>query len=73
MKESKLLNIKIISHKGIDEWEGSGVEALEKIMDETSNGRWVFINSKFVAPEALTQEAIEEAEDITLTISLYGG
>lgn len=42
-------------------------------MDETSNGRWVFINSKFVAPEALTQEAIEEAEDITLTNSLYAG
>ncbi len=42
-------------------------------MDETSKGRWVFINSKFVDAEILTQEAIEEAKDITLTNSLYAG
>lgn len=73
MTESKIVKIKIISHIGPDEWEGSGAEALEKIMEETSNGRWVFVNSEFVAPEALTQETIEEAKDITLTNSLYGG
>ena len=73
MKESKLVTIKIVSRNGHDEWEGSGAEALEKIMEETSNGKWAYINGKFVAPEELTREAIEEAEDITLTNSLYAG
>ena len=73
MKKSKLVKIKIISHKGPYEWEGSGAEALEKIMTETSNGKWAYIDGEFVAPEALTQDAIEEAEDITLTDSLCGG
>jgi hypothetical protein len=47
-KESKLVIIKIICRNNHDDWEGSGVEALEKIMEETSNGRWAY--SKLLKP-----------------------
>ncbi len=72
-KENKLIRIKIISRSGHDDWEGYGPEALNKIMEETANGRWAYIDGVFVDPELLTATILENADDITLTNSLYGG
>jgi hypothetical protein len=69
----KQVHIKIVSRSGHDEWEGEGGQALEKIIAETGNGKWAYIDGKFVDPEMLNVKMLEEAEDITLTNSLYGG
>ena len=69
----KQVTLKITSSKGHDEFVGTAKEALDRLLEEAENGKWVFIDGRHAAPESVTLDALTGAKDITLTNSLVGG
>lgn len=72
--DEKMIKLNIVSVRGHDTLVLKCNEALERIKQETEqNGKWCYIDGKFMRSGDITENDIAEATNITLVNALQGG
>ena len=70
----KYIEVKYTSRNGHEILKLKPENAVKELKELASKeSKFIFLDGKFSAPESLTREALESAQDISLTNALRGG